>query len=30
MAINGLMAHAKSYPLVIDTRVEFLGAGDDR
>ena len=29
MTTNGLMANAKPYPLVVDTRVEFLGRGDD-
>ena len=29
MTANGLMANAKPYPLVVDTRVEFLGRGDD-
>ena len=29
MAVAGLMANAKPYPLMIDTRVEFLGGGHD-
>ena len=30
MAANGLMANAKPYPLMIDTRVEFVGRSHDQ
>jgi ABC-type amino acid transport substrate-binding protein len=29
MAVNGLMANARPYPLVVDTRVDFLGSRHD-
>ena len=30
MAVNGLMMNAKPYPLIIDTRDQLLGDGDDQ
>ena len=30
MTVNGLMADAKPYPLVVDTRIEFVGRSHDQ